>query len=95
MRVQTAGKNRSTLDPFFEEKNEDIERLKTIQLDIHKDYIDIVEKNRGSTLNASEVELFSKEFSSVRKTKDLGVIDGITESHNILEKEFVKDDIIK
>jgi signal peptide peptidase SppA len=27
-RVHTAGKNKSTLDPFLEEKNEDIERLK-------------------------------------------------------------------
>ena len=29
-RVHTAGKNKSTLDPFLEEKNEDIERLKKI-----------------------------------------------------------------
>ncbi len=35
-RVYTAGKNKSTLDPFTEEKQEDIERLKKIQLDLHK-----------------------------------------------------------
>ena len=33
-RVYTAGKNKSTLDPFMEEKPEDIERLKKIQLDL-------------------------------------------------------------
>merc|ERR1711998_11277 len=49
-RVHTAGKNKSTLDPFLEEKNEDIERLKNIQLDLHKDFIDVVEKSRGSKL---------------------------------------------
>ena len=43
-RVHTAGKNKSTLDPFQEEKKEDIERLKNIQLDLHKDFIDVVEK---------------------------------------------------
>ena len=34
-RVYTAGKNKSTLDPFLDEKEEDINRLKNIQLEIH------------------------------------------------------------
>ena len=42
-RVYTAGKNKSTLDPFLEEKKEDIERLKNIQLDLHKNFIKVVE----------------------------------------------------
>ena len=41
-RVHTAGKNKSSLDPFQEEKSEDIERLKNIQLDLHKDFIKVV-----------------------------------------------------
>ena len=41
--MHTAGKNKSTLDPFLDEK-EDIERLKNIQLDLHKDFIEVVEK---------------------------------------------------
>ena len=49
-RVYTAGKNKSTLDPFLEEKPEDIDRLKKIQLEIHQDFIDVVEKSRGSKL---------------------------------------------
>jgi len=31
-RIYTAGKNKSTLDPFVDEKKEDIERIKKIQL---------------------------------------------------------------
>ena len=42
-RVYTAGKNKSTLDPFKEERQEDIERLKKIQLDLHADFIKVVE----------------------------------------------------
>jgi signal peptide peptidase SppA len=62
-RVYTAGKNKSTLDPFLEEKKEDIERLKNIQLDLHKDFIKVVEESRGSKLNKnSGIELFSGEF---------------------------------
>ena len=49
-RVHTAGKNKSSLDPFQEEKSEDIERLKSIQLDLHKDFIQVVEESRGTKL---------------------------------------------
>ena len=66
-RIHTAGKNKSTLDPFQEEKKEDIERLKSIQLDLHKNFIDVVEKSRGSKLKKSEIELFSGEFWSGTK----------------------------
>ena len=94
-RVYTAGKNKSTLDPFLEEKNEDIERLKRIQLDLHKDFIDVVEKSRGSKLNKSEVELFSGECWSGSKAKDLGLIDGVGDAHEILKEKFGDDVIIK
>ena len=94
-RVHTAGKNKSTLDPFLEEKNEDIERLKNIQLDLHKDFIDVVEKSRGSKLNKSEVELFSGEFWSGSKAKNLGLIDGIGNAHEILKDKFGEDVTIK
>ena len=94
-RVHTAGKNKSTLDPFLEEKNEDIERLKKIQLDLHKDFIDVVEKSRGSKLNKSEVELFSGEFWSGSKAKSLGLIDGIGNLNEILKEKYGDEVIIK
>ena len=50
-RVYTAGKNKSTLDPFLDEKEEDINRLKNIQLEIHQDFIDVVEESRKEKLN--------------------------------------------
>ena len=43
-RVHTAGKNKSTLDPFMEEKNEDIERLKKYQLDYLKNLKNLLER---------------------------------------------------
>jgi len=94
-RIYTAGKNKSTLDPFLEQKNEDVERLKKIQLDLHKNFIDIVEKSRGNKLKKSEVELFSGEFWSGTKAKDLGLIDGIGNSYEILKQKFGEDVIIK
>ena len=94
-RVHTAGKNKSTLDPFLEEKNEDIERLKNIQLDLHKNFIDVVEKSRGSKLKKSDIELFSGEFWSGSKAKDLGLVDEIGDANQILREKFGEDVVIK
>ena len=96
LKVYTAGKNKSTLDPFMDEKKEDIERLKNIQLDLHKDFIDVVEKSRSSKLKKeSGIELFSGEFWSGTKAKDLGLIDGIGNANEILRQKFGEEVIIK
>tara|TARA_Y100000590_G_scaffold338931_1_gene386292 strand:- start:465 stop:1271 length:807 start_codon:yes stop_codon:yes gene_type:complete len=95
-RVYTAGKNKSTLDPFMDEKKEDIERLKSIQLDLHNDFIEVVEKSRSKKLKKDNgIELFSGEFWSGRKAKELGLIDGIGDADQILRDKFGDDIIIK
>ena len=94
-RVHTAGKNKSTLDPFLEEKKEDIERLKDIQLDLHKDFIDVVEESRGAKLKKESIELFSGEFWSGSKAKNLGLIDGIGNANEVLKEKFGEDIVIK
>ena len=95
-RVYTAGRNKSTLDPFLDEKSEDIERLKNIQLDLHKDFIKVVENSRASKLNKSiDVDLFTGEFWSGRKALELGLIDGIGNANEILKKKYGEDIIIK
>ena len=95
-RVHTAGKNKSTLDPFLEEKSEDIERLKNIQLDLHKDFIKVVEDSRGSKLNKKNgIELFSGEFWSGTKARELGLIDGIGNADQILREKYGENVVIK
>ena len=94
-RVHTAGKNKSTLDPFLEEKNEDIKRLKNIQLDLHKDFIEVVEESRGVKLKKNVIELFSGEFWSGSKAKELGLIDGLGNANEVLKEKFGDDIVIK
>ena len=94
-RVHTAGKNKSSLDPFQEEKSEDIERLKNIQLDLHKDFIKVVEESRGTKLKKNDIELFSGEFWAGSKAKELGLIDGLGNANEILKEKFGDDVIIK
>ena len=94
-RVHTAGKNKSSLDPFQEEKSEDIERLKKIQLDLHKDFIEVVEESRGTKLKKDGIELFSGEFWAGSKAKELGLIDGLGNANEILKEKFGDDVVIK
>jgi len=94
-RVHTAGKNKSSLDPFQEEKAEDIERLKNIQLDLHKDFIKVVEESRGAKLKKDGIELFSGEFWAGSKAKELGLIDGLGNANEILRERFGEDVVIK
>jgi signal peptide peptidase SppA len=94
-RVHTAGKNKSSLDPFQEEKSEDIERLKNIQLDLHKDFIKVVEESRGIKLKTDSIELFSGEFWAGSKARELGLIDGLGNASEILKEKFGEDVVIK
>ena len=84
------------MDPFLDEKKEDIDRLKNIQLDLHKDFIDVVEKSRSTKLKKeSGIELFSGEFWPGRKSLELGLIDGIGSANEVLKKQYGEDVIIK
>jgi len=94
-RVHTAGKNKSSLDPFQSEKSEDIERLKNIQLDLHKDFINVVEESRGPKLKMDGIELFSGEFWAGRKAMELGLVDGLGNANEILKEKFGDDVVIK
>ena len=95
-RVYTAGKNKSTLDPFLDEKEEDINRLKKIQLDLHKEFIEVVEESRGLKLKKGVgIELFSGEFWSGTKAKELGLVDGLGNADQILREKYGDDVEIK
>jgi len=95
-RIYTAGKNKSTLDPFVEEKEEDIQRLKKIQLDLHSDFIKVVEESRSTKLKKDKnTDLFTGEFWSGSKAKDLGLIDGLGDADEILREKFGEDVVIK
>ena len=95
-RVYTAGKNKSTLDPFKEEKVEDIERIKKLQLELHSDFIEVVKKSRGSKLKDPEKNnTFTGEFWSGSTSMKLGLIDGIGNAEQILREKFGEDIVIK
>ena len=95
-RVYTSGKSKSFLDPFKEEKKEDIDRLKDIQEQIHENFINYVKSRRGTKLNQVKLEeIFSGLFWVGDKAIDLGLVDGIGTITQVLEKKFGKKIKIK
>ncbi|MBI4922896.1 MAG: S49 family peptidase [Devosia nanyangense] len=87
-RVHTAGKNKSTLDPFLPEKPEDVERIKQMELDVHQVFIDWVKARRGAKLKASDDQLFTGEFWSAVRGLDLGLVDALGDLHETLRTRF-------
>jgi serine protease SohB len=75
-RVHTAGKSKSTLDPFQPEKAADVKRLRAILEQMHVTFIDQVKKRRGDRL-AEGTDLFTGEFWIGQTGVDLGLADGI------------------
>jgi len=89
-RVYTAGENKVILDPFQPEKEADIEYLKTLQLEIHKVFIDMVKMRRGERL-ADEETIFSGLFWTGLRGVDLGLVDGIGEMRETLKRRYGPD----
>jgi len=90
-RVHTAGRNKSTLDPFLPEKPEDIERIKRMETDIHEVFIDWVKTRRGARLKASDEDLFTGEFWSGVRGLELGLVDSLGDLHEVLTTRFGED----
>jgi signal peptide peptidase SppA len=90
-RVYTAGKNKSTLDPFLPAKQADIERIKTHELDIHQVFIAHVKERRGARLKADDDTLFTGEWWTGVRSLDLGLIDALGDFHQVLRERFGKD----
>ncbi|MBX3571533.1 MAG: S49 family peptidase [Mesorhizobium sp.] len=86
-RVHTAGKNKAVLDPFREERPEDVERLKALQLEVHDTFIDLVKDRRGVRL-ADDPELFTGLFWSGKRGLALGLVDALGDMRGFLRARY-------
>jgi signal peptide peptidase SppA len=87
-RVYTAGVNKDTLDPFRPARPEDIERIKSLQSDVHDVFIGVVKERRAGRLSGIDSELFSGAFWSGPKALELGLIDGISDVRSKMRELF-------
>jgi len=87
-RVHTAGERKSMLDPFREEKPEDVTRLLALQAEIHDGFKDWVRQRRAGKLKADEAMLFSGEFWTGLRGIELGLADSLGELRAVLQARY-------
>ena len=76
-RLYTAGENKSLLDPFSPERDEDVERLKRLQRRIHDAFIGHVKRRRGDKLSGDDPDLFSGAIYVGQEAVEAGLADGV------------------
>ena len=86
-RIYTAGQNKSVLDPFLPEKQSDIDHLKSLQLDVHRVFIDMVKERRAGKL-AEDDTLFTGLFWSGEKGLELGLVDALGDIESSLKLRY-------
>ena len=95
-RVYTSGKSKSFLDPFKEEKEEDVERLKDIQEQIHENFMNYVKSRRKLKIDKKNFdEIFSGLFWVGNRAIELGLADEIGSINEVIKKRFGKKAKIK
>ena len=94
-RVYTAGKSKAMLDPFKEEKVEDVARLKELQEDVHDTFRSIVKSRRGDRIVVSDEEVYTGEFWTGRRANEMGLIDGIGELTKTMQEKYGEKVVFK
>jgi signal peptide peptidase SppA len=89
-RVYTAGENKVILDPFQPEKESDIDYLKSLQVEIHEIFIDMVKSRRGSAL-ADDPDIFSGLFWTGRRGIQLGLVDSLGNMREEIRRRYGRD----
>ncbi|WP_336287963.1 MULTISPECIES: S49 family peptidase [unclassified Bartonella] len=89
-RVYTAGKNKVVLDPFQPEKKMGIEHLKSLQLEVHQIFIDLVKERRAEKLS-NDPDIFTGMFWGGKKGVELGLIDGLNDVRSVIKERFGHD----
>jgi signal peptide peptidase SppA len=87
-RLYTAGSHKAMLDPFLPENPDDVERLKSIQREIHAIFIALVKGSRGARLKGAEDVLFTGEYWAGQTSVSLGLADAIGDLRSTLRARY-------
>ncbi len=87
-RVYSAGENKSMLDPFKPEDEDDVARLKSLQADIHESFKRHVRDRRGDRLKEGGEPLFEGDFWTGGRALGFGLVDGIGDMHGVMREKY-------
>ena len=89
-RVYTAGKSKSILDPFLDEKPDDVKKLRKIQDQLHDYFIEYVKMNRKGKFDEKDKDLFSGEIYAGMQAVENGLADEIGNVVSVMKEKFGK-----
>jgi signal peptide peptidase SppA len=87
-RLYTAGDRKAMLDPFLPENPDDVDRIKTLQREIHAIFIALVKESRGARLKGTDKVLFSGEYWAGETAIKLGLGDAIGDLRSVLRARY-------
>lgn len=86
-RTIVAGDNKRRLDPFTDATSDDLKKVQTVLNQIHQQFITVVKHGRSEKLTKHQ-DLFSGDYWTGEEAVTLGLVDGLSTYHEILEVEF-------
>jgi signal peptide peptidase SppA len=90
-RVYTQGDRKSILDPFQEEKKEDVQLLLDVQKDVHEAFVELVSARREGKINLRQKKtLFSGQFWNGKRAVELGLVDQLGDMYSDCREKYGK-----
>jgi signal peptide peptidase SppA len=93
-RVHSAGANKVRLDPFQQEKPEDVEWLSGLQGELHDQFVAWVTERRGDRLDDERDDLFSGEVWTGASAVKFGLVDGLGSLRTVVAERFPEAEIV-
>ena len=78
------------LDSFQKQKLSDVKKLKSVQMEIFKNFKNVVLESRNRKINRKNQNIFSGGFWVGKEAIKLGLVDGIGDLKTTMEKKFGK-----
>jgi signal peptide peptidase SppA len=87
-RVYTQGKNKSILDPFVPEKEQDIKIINNLQNNIYNHFVDFVKTRRAGRLTQTDDILFNGDIWTGETAFAYGLVDGINNIYSFIKDNY-------
>ncbi|MCB1537894.1 MAG: S49 family peptidase [Rhodospirillales bacterium] len=87
-RVHTAGTSKAMLDPFLPEKKNDVQRLESLQKEIHAQFIAWVRERRGNRLKGTEADLFEGQIWTGAGAVANGLADAVGDLRGVMHDKY-------
>ncbi len=92
-RLWTAGEHKAFLDPFSPAKPEDVEHLKGVLSQVHRQFVEVVKKGRGERLK-DDPSLYSGLVWTGEEGVALGLVDALGSSGHVAREVIQAEEIV-